>query len=282
MYELPTMPPTLRILTDVERDWLRRQYPSAPDTPAQCVTCGGNREFRWYGYDAVRPPESPTEVVPYRCPCDEQYLMHSRYLFSGIGMSYQRLSWRDFMALTDDLQRVALDYVQHLDGYLSSGVGLILHGPDRGTGKTMFSLLLAKQIVAAGRGLFATTFGALLDQYTGTWRDAEARAWFGAHTRNVDVLVVDDLGREYGGLRNVGESALEDVLRHRAQHDLATILTTNLTPAEILSGYGGHTMSVLSERSILAGFAGADRRVEVRDRMVFEIQHGLRRPVVVA
>jgi DNA replication protein DnaC len=276
------MPSTLQTLTDVEYEWLRRQYPSAPETPEDCVTCAGRRQFQWYGYDACPPTADPREVVRYCCPCADQYLMHTRFLFSGIGAAYQRLSWSDFFALSVELQEVAADYVANLGAFLSAGMGLILHGPDRGTGKTLFSLLLAKQIVAAGHGLYATTFGALLDSYTGTWRDTEARAWFGSHTRNVAVLVVDDLGREYGGMHNVGESALEDVLRHRVQHGLTTILTTNLTPQEIRSGYGGHTMSVLDERSVLVAFAGEDRRGQVRQRLTDEIKNGLTRPVVVA
>lgn len=273
MLDLPPLPSRLLPLHDEQSRWLAEHYPDLPDTPrAGCVTCAGRRTFRWYG------PES--EPAEYRCPCPDQYIAHRRLLYSGVGVQYQRLTWTDFYGLAAEHADLAAEYVERLDSYLGSGVGMILHGAGRGTGKTMYAMLLIKRVVGAGRDVYATTFGELLDSYSSGWRDKADRDWFARRVRNAGLLLVDDLGREYKGRKDMGDRALEDVLRHRVQHSRPTFVTTNYSMREVAEGYGGHTMSVLTERSIPLEFTGPDRRPEVHSRMIAEIRAGLTRPVV--
>jgi DNA replication protein DnaC len=282
MYQLPPIPPAIRPLTNAQSEWVAKMYPDAVDSPTRCITCTGRKTFRWYAYASYPQPEQDRrDVVEFQCNCAEQYLVYRRLLYCGIGTSYQRLSWDDFFKLSEEHLRAADDYLEHLEQYIGAGLGLVLYGPDLGTGKTMFGLLLAKQIVSRGRDFYATTFSGFLDNYTGGFRDKEQASLFAYRVRNAGNLFVDDVGREYGGRHEMAASALEDVVRHRSQHCLPSHLSTNLTPDKLQASYGPHTRSVLQERTIYVPFAGVDRREQYRIRMIDEIRAGLTRPIVI-
>lgn len=275
LHTLAALPRGLRPLSNEQGRYLASRYPDLPKSPDQCITCRGQRTFQWYD-------ENRTNVVQYHCPCPAQYVMHRRFLWSGIGEAYQRLGWADFTYLPDEAGQAALDYIDHADGYIASGMGLILTG-SRGNGKTMLASLLAKRLVSQGHDCYMTFFNDMISLFTDGWRAKDERLWFNARVRNAGVLFIDDLGRERNkGAGSVGESMLEEVIRHRVSRAKPTILTTNLKEDEIAPGYGGHNISLLSERSITVPFIGQDRRREMQKRFTDEVKAGLRRPVVVA
>lgn len=276
LLQLPPVPTTVSSLPDEQLGELERRYPGLAVGHDQCVTCRGSGSFRWYA-----PITQRERVGEYECLPGNQAYLHLRFLYSGIGLAYQRLSWVDYFDLSIAQIELADEYTRNAAGYLDAGLGLILHGSDRGTGKTMFAELLLKRLVASGVDGYSTTFASLLASFSGGWDDKAERLWFTRRVRNAAVLLIDDLGREHKGARTIADSTLEEVIRHRAQQSMPTILTTNLTPEEIRTGYGGHTMSVLYERSELVEFSGADRREEVRLRLLRETRAGLRRPVVI-
>lgn len=277
---LPEFPSTMRPLTDHESRWLAEQHPRLPDTPRQgCVTCNVEKRpsgrFRWYA------PGSRTEVVEYECPCDDQYLGHRRMLYSGIGLLYQRVDLLDFYELPDDKAELMAEYVGNLDAYLSAGVNIVLHGATRGTGKSMLMYLIMKRAIARGVDTYAVTFADLMGAYTAGFRSPADRERFHVRVRNTQLLGVDDLGREYAGLKDLNENTLEAVLRFRTQQGLPTFFSSNLSEREMAEGYGGHTWSVFSERTIFSEWIGADLRPRAKARTLAEIRQRITRPVLV-
>lgn len=281
-YSLPPLPNGVRCLSDEQSAWVNTNDPdSRGRVHDHCITCNGKRGFDWY------TPGSRTEVGHYDCTCEDQYILYRRFLFSGIGLPYQKLAWSDFFYLQQEPKDAAKEYLGYLDGYLSSGMGMILTG-DSGSGKTMFANLMLKEIIAGGFGGHYTTMAAMINSFADGWTSTEAKQWFNRQIRGVNVLVIDDLGRERkqdnktldSEARSLAVGTIEEVLRHRVQQGKATIVTTNLDTDQIKAGYGGHSFNLLRECSIVVNFRGEERdRVSLR--AATENQQRLVRPIVV-
>jgi DNA replication protein DnaC len=274
---LSPLPPGIRLLRNDEVERLRQRYPKVPSSPERCPTCYGTGEFQWWGIEIGG--ERPT--VPYHCDCISQWTLHLYLLNANIGSTYQRLSWADVATEQGAIDK-ARGYLERADAYVRAGCGLILYG-EMGTGKTLLSTLILKHLLGMGYDGYFTTFSEMIDTYTGGWHDAEEKAWFHRRIKNAEVLVLDDVGREYQGRKSSGlpESTFDEVLRHRVAAATPTIITTNLDLKSLQEGYGGNVMSLLHERSTTYRFTGEDFRDAARYRLDEEVQRGLTRPVVI-
>jgi DNA replication protein DnaC len=264
--------PVLRPLDEADTDRLRRVYPDLWANPERsCPICQKTGLYR--------APDGERE-----CDCYQQWALHWHMLHSGIKTAYQRLSWDDLTQVSGPIWEAVMDYLDHIDNYVRAGIGMILSGQP-GTGKTLISTLLLKNLLAKGYDGYFTQFNELLDSYTATWRDQDELLWFTRRIRNTDILVIDDIGREYRGRAGKGTgdegftSALfDDVIRHRTGHEKPTIITTNYTQEQMQTGYGGPVLSLLSERSTFHEVTGPDFRPKVRQRTLDEAQRGVVRP----
>ena len=274
-WALPSLPAQIKRLTTEESTRLARTFPGLP-TVTRCVTCQGTKTFRWYKQGS----RDDADVVTYRCPCQDQFVLHRRLLHSGVHETFQRLSWADFVDLPDDATKAANEYLDNAARFVAAGFGMVLLG-DKGNGKTLLSNLIVKDLTAKGFDCYSNTFSTMIDTFADGWRDKEDRRWFDRRVRNADVLLIDDLGRERNkGAGTVGEQALEEIVRHRVARSKPTLITSNKSIEEIEGGYGGNTMSLLRERSTTYRFTGPDRREQMNIRTRTEILAGLTRPVV--
>ncbi len=281
---LHTLPsPSDHLLSSLNNDQSARLSEKFPGMRgiADCITCGGTKAFRWYALGS----RELDDVVDYQCPCVEQFRTHRRLLWSGVMESYQRLSWLDYA----DIDSIApiFDYSAEAQRLVAAGVGMTIHG-DRGNGKTMAANLLAKELVDMGIDCYIGTFASIVDMFADGWTSKDDREWFSSRVRNAGVLLVDDLFRERGGEGEqqnkkaaLGERTLEEILRHRVSRSMPTIITMNPDPDKVQAAYGGHVVSLLSERNMVVRVSGEDYRPKVMNRTVFEATHGLTRPLVV-
>jgi DNA replication protein DnaC len=273
------LPSSLRPLDEADTDRLRRVFPDLWSDPERtCLICRKTGEYL--------APDGKHE-----CDCYDQWTLHWHMLYSGLKTAYQRLTWADLDdQVPASIWEAITDYLDHIDNYVRAGLGMILWGKP-GTGKTMISALLFKRLLATGYDGYFTQFNELLDSYTATWRDQDELLWFTRRIRNADILVIDDIGREYktGGVYNEGtrqiqypesfRSALfDDVIRHRTGHEKPTIITTNFTQEQLLTGYGGPVLSLLSERSTFHEVTGPDFRSRAKERFADEARQGVVRP----
>jgi DNA replication protein DnaC len=218
--------------------------------------------------------------------------MHRYFLHSGIGLAYQRMNW-GMVEVEQGAVDLVKEWREYAERYVPAGVGLILHG-SIGSGKTMLSALLLKELLADGWDGYFVTFSGLLDEFASGWRDEEQKRWFRDRITNADVLVVDDVGRELkqrsfvkgeGAIdrsRPMAVSTMDEVLRYRVAHCRPTIITTNMTTEDLTSDYGSNIMSLLNEKSATYEFVGSDYRRTAYSNQDKEIQLGLTRPVVVS
>lgn len=290
---LPPVPPTIRTLHNEESRVLDRRS-KLTFTPDHCVTCLGQRWFRWRDEHG-----NPAE---FDCDCKGQYRLFRYLMHSGIPLNYQRLGWADLEYVEDPVTEAIADYYENRQGYINAGFGLVVHG-SKGNGKSLLAYLLVKKLIADGRTCFATKFADLVDSYAQTWRDPEHEKWFTSTVRNAQVLFINDVGREYKADRfadatktdeekrtrmladnrpgSFKETLLESVIRYRTDSALPTIIDTNYTRQDMLAGYGGHTMSLLAEKAIFVEVSGPDRRPEMMRREAEYIRQRMQRPVVI-
>ena len=78
--------------------------------------------------------------------------------------------------------------------------------------------------------------------------------------RDVDVLIIDDLGKEHNGASGYSEVVYENLIRVRSAHQRTTIITCNLSPKQLVERYGVSIMEVLRESAVPVHVEGENRR----------------------
>lgn len=251
-----------RSLAPDDADRVYRSYPGLRDSV--CPTCQGTHRYRWLG-------------IERECDCWEQISLAKFYAAAGIGMLFQRLNWADYAGDTSVIPGVR-NYLENHQTYLDRGMGLLIHG-GVGTGKSMLSHLVLKDLVRHDVDCYATTFAGTIEAFTSTWGNREQKAWFAEKFMYSKVLLLDDLGKEMRSNNNLAQSTFDNILRTRVHEGRPTILNTNLTPRELGHGYGGAVLSLLKGASMRVEITGEDYRPSAAERTVKEIDAGETRPI---
>jgi DNA replication protein DnaC len=205
--------------------------------------------------------------------------MHLWFLNAGIPLNYQRLGWDDVKTVPQPVVDQVMSYALQAARNIAAGRNLILWSKTPGTGKTLLLALLSKFLMANGFQVHFSQFNEVIDLFTSSWRDKEEREQWTRRVRNVDVLAIDDWGKENKGRIEMVESMVDQIVRSRVADAAPTVFTTNLTPQEIQSGYGVYAMSLLTEAADFIEVTGADYRPARRELTRQEADLGLARPI---
>lgn len=256
-----------RYLSDAEATRLYRNYPHIGRSYENwCPTCDRTGSYRWRDRD-------------WDCDCEYQLQLHKHYLAAGIGVTYQRLDWDDYDGPTRTMDSVT-KYLDKREQFLKRGMGMYFSG-SYGTGKTMLANLVLKELVKDGLTCWSTTFSQTVEMFTAGWGDRVEQAYFQQKFINSQVLLLDDVGKELTGTRlKLAETTFDAILRQRVQSGRATIITTNLTPADLETSYGAAALSLVREKSLELVFDGNDYRPAANSREVAEVLRGEVRPIV--
>jgi DNA replication protein DnaC len=148
-------------------------------------------------------------------------------------------------------------YMRSLREEVRAGKGLFITHPRNGTGKTGIACLIGKRALKEGFTVYyvmcepykkAVVTNQMFDEY----QLVEERA------RSVDVLILDDFGKEFKGASGWIESELENLVRERTQNGRASILTSNVLPNDIANQFGEDLASVLRESVYIMLIPGAE------------------------
>ena len=251
---------TTRFISDTTSDYLSRKVSQYDDIVKRgCPTCDGPNSLASCG------------------KCKSQLQLYKHYLASGIGLNYQRLDWDDYHGDVEALEAANLWLSQH-KSMVRAGFGIIFHG-DYGTGKTLLSVLVAKELVKLGYNVYFATFAQMVDEFTRGWGDASEKIRFENKVVKSDIFFLDDIGKEFRTKNNLSESTFDHVMRQRALDSRPTFITTNMTTDELKYGYGSAIFSLLTERMIDHHVVGQDFRPLARQRAIEEINNSVFRSI---
>jgi len=166
------------------------------------------------------------------------------------------------------------NYLVALDEMLARGVGLVLHGKN-GTGKTSVAVIALKESRRRGNtGLFVEAASLKDIKFASKGFEGETRLW--DRILDVDVLVLDDLGKGVQDSTGAEERLLDELLRFRGAYCRATFITTNMSAIAKRRGDKSQledylklsTMHMLGETSVSIAMVGADLREGALDDVV--------------
>lgn len=157
---------------------------------------------------------------------------------------------------------VARDYLENFDQHAKRGEGLIFSGMP-GTGKSHLAGAILRGLLPSRVGLYATCMG-IIRSVRGTWRkDSERSESEVLRTlRNVPLLVVDEIGVQYG--TDGEQTILFDVLDGRYREMQPTILLTNQDKAGFKQFIGERAYDRLTETSRWIPFDWPSYRAQAR------------------
>lgn len=131
-----------------------------------------------------------------------------------------------------------------------------------GTGKSFLSGCIAKELVDQGHSVIyfsASTMFDLLARYAFDRKDRQALQEFYDDLYSCDLLIIDDLGTEY--TNDFVSSQLFSCLNERHLGRKSTIISTNLSLAEIRDRYSERIFSRISSSFELCKLTGQDIRI---------------------
>lgn len=155
--------------------------------------------------------------------------------------------------VTDFEDRVRLELERWQEAQID-GVSLVLTGPV-GVGKSYAAVAAVRPIFAKGCSLLFVPATRLLDMVAYSNPDATVNR---RQLETVDLLILDDLGTQRDN-----EWAIEQVygvVNERWLEDRPTVVTSNLTPADLEEAIGERTYSRLADAGIGVRLSGEDRR----------------------
>ena len=150
-------------------------------------------------------------------------------------------------------------YLEKMDEMLENGIGLFLYSDENSTGKTSIAVLALKQALRLRRTAYFEESVRLKAALIRA-EEFEENTPIERRIRTVDLLVLDDVGKEYRTESGFAENTIESVLRDRSQSMRLTIMTSNLKPNKIEQVYSADLAALLRETMIPLRISGYDWR----------------------
>jgi DNA replication protein DnaC len=175
---------------------------------------------------------------------------------------------------TQSPRDVLKNYLLQIEDMKQEGLGLLLWGPN-GTGKTSMAAIIAKEF----RRRFSTVLfieAASLKTIVTSRDSFDEESTYWQRAKEVDVLVLDDLGKGVQDGKGFGEQVIDELIRTRNANQLVTIITSNISPKgkkEALSEFlKPSTMASLKEHVKPIYVRGVDQREIVKNRTIQQVK----------
>ena len=205
------------------------------------------------------------------CKCLKELLITKNIKSSGIGNLIEKQSFDNFdleWYRSDDqtyarmkgnyatAKSFAQNFAKHSDNLLLIGT--------TGTGKTHISTSIAREVIHQGYDVLYDSIQNILtvfenDRFHSSYGQREPE---GDKFLECDLLIIDDLGTEF--VNQFSIATLYNIINTRGNKGLSTIISTNLSAADLRAKYDDRIVSRIigSDYNILY-FTGTDHRVRV-------------------
>lgn len=150
-------------------------------------------------------------------------------------------------------------YLDNLVEMMEQGIGLYLWSSENGTGKTSVSALIAKEALRYGRTVFFEESSRLKGMLINKEQFEEGTS-IEERMMMVDVLILDDIGKEYRTSSGYAENVIETLVRARVQKVKTTIMTGNVHPKDMKKIYSEDFSALLKESVVPVNVTGHDFR----------------------
>jgi len=153
-----------------------------------------------------------------------------------------------------------MEYAQNLKNARKHGISLFLFGPN-GSGKTLLAVSVLKEALRQGFSAQMSSLGGIIEATTAGWYNSTKKEVFESKIKNVDFLLIDDIGKEYKAKgNNLVEVAFDNLIRYRSFRNKPIIFTSNTKLQELNTTYGQSVSSLLIGKCIAIRVAGDDYR----------------------
>lgn len=149
-------------------------------------------------------------------------------------------------------------FVGKIHEMVSDGIGLLLFGPNN-HGKSYIAASTLKAAKSCGfsvlwiRAYEASDMLIAREMYDTETSIQDAMS-------SVDLLVIDDLGKEHETKSGYEKGLFENLVRARSDNKRSTVITSNVTPQELKAGYKKSMIEVLKASVIPLMVQGKDFR----------------------
>jgi DNA replication protein DnaC len=138
-----------------------------------------------------------------------------------------------------------MEYASNLKNARAEGISLWMYGGN-GYGKTHLGISVQKMAIRQGYKTQFANLSGILTLIKRAWNNHELEEVIEKRIKNVDFLVIDDLGKEYKTKNNdFVEVTFDELIRYRCNRRLPMIITTNTSMDKIQSTYGNSVASLL-------------------------------------
>ena len=213
---------------------------------------------------------SDTGAVDLRvCSCMKKLLITENIKRSGIGTLIERQSFENFdleryrgeSQLYELMKRNVALAKKFAESFGKSYGNLLLMGKT-GVGKTHISTAVAKRVIELGYNVIYDSAQNIVSDF----ENDRFRSGYGPYEPKAekylecDLLIIDDLGTEFVNQFTV--SCLYNLINTRQNRSLPTVVSTNLTTAELIAKYEGRISSrLLGSAVTVLMFDGDDYRI---------------------
>lgn len=228
------------------------------DFTAYGHTLGGTREI-WTCCPSCKIDREAEEAERHRAAALQREAQ-AREEAIGAAAIPPRFRTRDFASFVADSPEkhralsVARDFAEQFEAYAAKGKGLILSGLP-GTGKSHLAAAIMLHVIGPRLWVQYISCMAMIRAVRDTWRkDSEKseRKILANFGRDIDLLVVDEVGVQYG--TDGEQTILFEILDRRYNEMRPTILLTNQDKAGFKSFVGDRVFDRLGETCTWVSF----------------------------
>jgi DNA replication protein DnaC len=175
-----------------------------------------------------------------------------------------------FKFVPNSVKKYITPYLRNIDKNIAKGDGFLFFG-NNGRGKTATAVLIAME----ARRNFASVYFIQteeLREYVLSKEMFDDNYSVLDRVKEVDLLILDDLGKEHADQNAWSAKLIENVLRVRIANKRSTIITTNMKSKKMSEKYSNSMIQAMKESLYQIAFIGDNLRKEKNSEVLVSSQ----------